>query len=160
MLAIVVACSTNRVIGHAGELPWQLPADMRRFRELTTGRTVIMGRKTFESLPAAYRPLPNRRNLVLSSDLHYAPAGAEVFPSLESAIDACGGDGFVIGGGQVYAEALARAERVYLTDVDIVCDGDTFFPELAPADWRCVEESERMIENGRKFVFQVYERAA
>jgi dihydrofolate reductase len=156
MVSIVVAQGSNRVIGVSGGLPWHLPSDMRRFRELTTGHAVVMGRKTYESIPARFRPLPGRRNLVISASARYE--GAEVFPTLAAALDACGGDCFVIGGGQVYAEAAALADRCYVTDVDLAPDGDAFFPELAEEDWRCVEESEPLSENGHGFVFRVYDR--
>jgi dihydrofolate reductase len=160
-VACIVAHANNRVIGRDGGLPWHLPADLRRFRELTTGHTVIMGRKTYESLPERFRPLPNRRNLVLSTDPGYPAPGAEVFPDLASAIEACrGGQCFVIGGGATYAEALPHARRVYATEIDAHIDGDAFFPELPGSAWRCVESSEPAIENGHAFTFRLYERAA
>ena len=161
MISIVVAHSRNGVIGRDGDLPWRLPTDMRRFRELTTGGTVLMGRRTYESIPERFRPLPERRNLVLSSNPSYRPDGAEVFGDLGSALGACGGDGcFVIGGGVTYAEALPLAQRVYATVVDADVDGDTFFPPLPESDWRCVERSERIVENDYGFTFDLYERRA
>src|SRR3954452_19830353 len=156
MVSFVVAHARNRVIGRDGGLPWHLPADLRRFRELTTGHAVVMGRKTYESLPERFRPLPNRRNLVLSRDPAYVAPGAEVFPDLDSALAACTGDCFVIGGGTTYAEALRVADRVYATEIDAEIDGDTFFPELA--GWRRVEASPRKSENGHAFRFVTYER--
>jgi len=158
MISLVVAHSSNRVIGRDGGLPWHLPTDLRRFRELTTGGVVVMGRKTFESLPDAYRPLPDRRNLVISSNPGYAAAGAEVLPSLGAALERCGRDCFVIGGGATYAQALPHCRRVYATEIDGTCEGDTFFPALAERDWRCVERSEAIVENGHSFTFGVYER--
>jgi dihydrofolate reductase len=160
MVSIVVARSRNLVIGREGGLPWHLPSDLRRFRELTTGKAVIMGRKTFESLPDAYRPLPNRRNMVLSSDPDYAPEGAEAFDGLEAALEACGGEGLVIGGSRVYSTALPFADRVYLTHVEGDYEGDAFFPDLPAQDWRCVETSDPVVENDCEFTFQVYDRAA
>jgi dihydrofolate reductase len=157
-VSIVVAQGSNRVIGSRGALPWHLPSDMRRFRELTMGHAVVMGRKTYESIPAKFRPLPGRRNLVISSKARYE--GAEVFPTLADAVQACDGMCFVIGGGQVYAEALGIAERCYVTDVDHAPDGDTFFPQLPDTDWRCVEESDPLSENDHNFVFRVYDRAS
>ncbi|HYM45802.1 MAG TPA: dihydrofolate reductase [Solirubrobacteraceae bacterium] len=159
MISIVVAFAGNGVIGRDGRLPWHLPTDMRRFRELTTGRAVIMGRRTFESLPEAHRPLPNRRNLVLSSDPDCRADGAEVCPDLPSALDACDGDCFVIGGAVAYRDALSIAERVYATEIEGELDGDAFFPALAEAEWRCIEQSERIVENQHGFTFRVYERA-
>lgn len=159
MISLLVAHSSNRTIGRNGELPWHLPADMKRFRELTTGHTVVMGRKTFQSLPDAYRPLPNRRNLVLSRDPVYGAPGAEVLPDLQSALDACREECYVIGGGDAYREALPLAGRVYATEIEEPVEGDTFFPALTAEEWRCVEQSERMLENGHAFTFRTYERA-
>jgi dihydrofolate reductase len=158
MVCIVVARAANGVIGRDGALPWRLPTDMRRFRELTSGHTVVMGRKTFESIPERFRPLPDRRNLVLSSKAGWQAPGAEVFGDLASALDACDGDCFVIGGERTYREALAIAERVYATEVEGEIDGDVFFPALADEEWRRVEQSERVVENEHGFSFCVYER--
>ncbi len=160
MVSIVVARSSNGVIGRDGALPWHLPSDLKRFRELTTGGSVVMGRRTFESLPAAVRPLPNRRNLVVSSNAGYAVEGAEVFDDLAVALENCGGDCFVIGGEVTYRQAIPVAERVYATEVDGELDGDAFFPALAPDEWRCVERAEPLSENGHSFAFCVYERAS
>jgi dihydrofolate reductase len=158
MVSLVVARSENGVIGRDGGLPWRLPRDLRRFRELTLGSTVVMGRHTFESLPDAFRPLPGRRNLVLSSKPGYLAEGAEVFAELPSALAACNGECFVIGGELAYREALPLAERVYATEVAGEIEGDAFFPELAHDEWRCAQRGERLSENGHSFVFCVYER--
>jgi len=160
VVSIVVAHSTNRVIGRDGGLPWRLPTDLKRFRELTTGAAVVMGRRTFESLPERFRPLPDRRNGVLRSRPDASAPGAEVMASLEAALEACDGDCFVIGGGQTYAEALPLAERVYATRVDAEVGGDVFFPELEPSEWRRVDCSEPISENGHRFAFEVYERSS
>ena len=159
MIAIVVAHSANRVIGRDGALPWRLPSDLRRFRELTSGHTVLMGRRTYESLPDAFRPLPGRRNLVLSRDPGYRAEGAEVFGSLEDALAACEGDCFVIGGELAYRDALPLCERLYATEIDAELDGDAFFPELDSAQWRLVAEDGRRVENELGFAFRTYERA-
>lgn len=155
MIALVVAHSANRVIGRDGGLPWRLPTDMRRFRELTTGHAVVMGRRTYESLPDAFRPLPDRRNVVLTSDAAYAAAGAEVVTDLDAALaDDC----FVIGGGEIYAQALPHAQRVYATEIEAEIDGDTYFPALPAGEWRCVERSERIVEHGHAYTFAVHDR--
>jgi dihydrofolate reductase len=159
LIALLVAHSRNRVIGRDGGLPWRLPGDMRHFRELTMGRAVLMGRRTFQSLPEAYRPLPGRRNLVLSSNLGFLPAGAEVFGELPAAIEACQGECFVIGGAVTYEEALPLASRLYATEIDAEIDGDVFFPEIG-AEWHCVEQSEALHENELSYRFRTYERAA
>jgi dihydrofolate reductase len=159
VLSIVVAYASNRVIGCRGELPWSLPSDLRRFRELTLGHTVLMGRRTFDSLPDAHRPLRGRRNVVISANRDFGAAGVEVHASLDAALGACGEDCFVIGGGAVYAQTLGRADRVYATEVAASPRGDVFFPALAPGEWRCVQASEPLCERGVSFVFKVYDRA-
>jgi dihydrofolate reductase len=160
VLSIVVAYASNRVIGYRGELPWRLPSDLRHFRELTIGHTVLMGRRTFESLPAAHRPLRERRNVVVSANPSFRPAGVEVHASLDAALHSCGADCFAIGGASVYEQTLPLAGRVYATHVQANPDGDVFFEALAPEDWRCVEESEPMIENDLSFSFRTYDRIA
>jgi dihydrofolate reductase len=158
--SIVVAFGENRGIGYRGALPWRLPSDLRRFRELTLGGTVLMGRRTFESLPEAFRPLPQRRNLVLSTTAGLQAPGAEVFASLAAALEACGEDCFVIGGGSIYEQTLPLAERVYATLVRSEPISDTFFPQLEPGCWRCSECSEELHENGHTFRFAVFDRRA
>jgi dihydrofolate reductase len=161
MLSLVVAHAANGVIGRAGGLPWHLPGDLRHFRELTSGHTVVMGRRTFESLPAAFRPLPRRRNLVLSTDPAYRAEGAEVFASLAAALDAAGGEQcFVIGGEICYREALPLARRVHATQLEGACEGDAFFPALDEAEWRCVHSGPRTVENEHAYAIRLYERIA
>lgn len=160
MISIVVARASNGTIGRDGALPWRLPTDLRRFRELTLGHTVLMGRKTFQSLPPAFRPLPGRRNIVLSRDQGFAAQGAEVQRDLRSALAACSSRCVVIGGGATYADTLALAGRVHVTEVDAHVDGDAFFPELAPLEWGCVERGAPIDENGFRFSFCTYERRA
>lgn len=153
MIAIVAALSRNRVIGSDGGLPWHLPGDLRRFKELTSGGTVVMGRKTYESIPERFRPLPGRRNVVVTRNGFDAP-GAEVLNNLAEALK---GDCFVIGGGSLYAQALPLADRLYLTEVDAEVPGDVFFPELTGA-WE-VTEAEPIEENGLRYRFKTYDRA-
>jgi dihydrofolate reductase len=157
-VALVVAYARNGVIGRDGGLPWHLPSDLRHFRELTTGGTVVMGRKTYESIPERFRPLPDRRNIVLSRDDAFRADGVEVQSSLVAALDACGRDCFVIGGGATYAEALPLATRVYATEVDADVKGDTFFPVLADDVWVCASTGEPVVENDFTFQVKTYER--
>jgi dihydrofolate reductase len=157
VIALVVAHSRNRVIGRDGGLPWRLPGDMRHFRELTTGHTVLMGRRTYKSLPDSFRPLPGRRNLVLSTDPAYRAEGAEVFGDLASALEACDRECFVIGGAQTYEESLPLAGRLHATEIDAEIEGDVHFPAIGP-DWRLVEESERLSENDLAYRIRTYER--
>jgi dihydrofolate reductase len=154
-VALVVAHSANRVIGRDGGMPWHLPGDLRRFRELTTGHAVVMGRRTYESLPPAFRPLPDRRNVVLTSDPAYRARGAEVVADLEAAL---AGPCFVIGGGEIYAQALSHAQRVYATEIEGELEGDAFFPALPAAEWRCVERGPRIVEDGHAYRFAVHDR--
>ena len=143
MLAIICALARNRAIGYNNKLLYYLSADLKRFKSLTTGHTIIMGRRTFESLPKG--ALPNRRNIVLSRRKDAAFEGAEVFASLDDALAATQPDEdvFIIGGESVYAEALPLARRLYLTRVeDTPAAADAFFPPFDEADWR-TEHSER-----------------
>jgi dihydrofolate reductase len=155
VIALVVAHSANRVIGKQGELPWHLPGDLARFKEITSGGTVVMGRKTYESIPEKFRPLPGRRNIVLSRN-GFEAAGVDVRRDLQSALAE---DCFVIGGDTVYAQALPLADRLYVTEVQAEVDGDAFFPELPAGRWLCTEQGERREENGLPYVFRVYDRA-
>lgn len=158
MIAIVVAwAGAARVIGRDGTLPWHLPSDLKHFKELTTGGTVIMGRKTYASIPERFRPLPERRNIVLSARGFDAP-GAEVLGSLESALAAAGTDAFVIGGGATYAETLPLADRVIATEIATEVEGDTFFPALDPARWAVSSATEPVVDNGHEFTIKVYDR--
>lgn len=143
MIINVIAAMTahNRVIGLRGGIPWRIPEDMARFKELTTNNTVIMGRKTWESLPANFRPLPKRENIVITRTLGYEAAGALVVPSFEKAVETAVGDEvFVIGGATIYEQALPIADRLHLTLVHGEYQGDTFFPPFS--DFRRIVSEE------------------
>jgi dihydrofolate reductase len=129
-ISLIWAQAADRVIGNAGAIPWRLPEDMAMFRSLTMGSTVVMGRVTWESLPPRFRPLEGRRNLVLTRRSDWAEPGAVAVPSLDAAIEAADGPLWVIGGSQVYADALRVASSVVMTEVDASYDGDTFAPVL------------------------------
>ena len=138
-LSIIVAVASDGAIGRANDLLWHLPADLKRFKELTTGHTILMGRKTFESLPRG--PLPNRRNIIISRSLP-APSGAEVYPTIQQALEACASDEevFIIGGGEIYRQLLPNTEQIYLTRVQASFpDAEVFFPELDSTEW--IEEA-------------------
>jgi dihydrofolate reductase len=134
VLSLIAAVARNGVIGRAGGLPWHLPDDLAHFKRTTLGRPVIMGRRTWESLP---RALPGRRNLVVTRTPGYAAPGAEVCDSLERALAACGEgtDPVVIGGAALYAAALPRAQRIYLTRVHADVEGDVHFPPFRTQDF-------------------------
>ena len=158
-LSCIVAVSENGVIGRDNCLPWKLSADLRRFKQLTTGHAIIMGRKTFDSIG---RPLPNRTSIVMTRDLDYAPTDVMVVHSLDEAVAACHDqeEAFVIGGEAVFREALPRTERLYLTRVHASVEGDAYFPEPDLTDWKLVQQ-ERHLEddkNNYAFTFQVHER--
>ncbi|MBR4553763.1 MAG: dihydrofolate reductase [Bacteroidaceae bacterium] len=140
MLSIIAALDTRSAIGFKNQLLFRLPDDLRRFKQLTTGHTVLMGRKTYDSLPKG--ALPNRRNIVLSRTVKELP-GCEVFPDLDAALASCAHDEevFVIGGAAVYAQALPLADRLLLTLViDEAPEADAFFPEINGDVWRTVKE--------------------
>ena len=128
-LTIIAAASTNNVIGLDNKLIWNIPKDLKRFKRLTQGHSVIMGRKTFESLPS---PLPNRRNIVVTRNEDYSPEGIEVFSSVEDAIDVCKDDlqPFIIGGGEIYSQTINLVDKIELTRVYKDYQGDTFFPDI------------------------------
>ncbi len=136
-IVIIAAVARNRVIGKDNTLIWNIPADMAHFKALTTGQTVIMGRKTWESLPPRFRPLPGRRNIVVSRQADYAAPGAELADSLDSALQlaASAETAFVIGGEQIYRQAMAAADRLEITEVDLQPEGDAWFPEIPAAEW-------------------------
>ena len=134
-LSIIVAIARNRVIGADGGIPWHLPEELKRFKKLTLGHHIVMGRKTWDSIG---RLLPGRTTVIVTRQRGYRVPGARVAHSLDEAIAACGADDeiFVIGGAELYAQALPRAGRLYLTTVDAEIAGDTIMPEFNAHDWR------------------------
>jgi len=162
MISFVVAMDKNRVIGVNGRIPWHLPDDMKWFRDVTMGKPVIMGRKTYESIPDRFRPLVGRQNIVVTRQRDYAAPGAAVVHTLDEALAAAGNaDEIIIGGGAaLYTALLPRAKRLYLTLIDGELNGDAYFPAYDPAAWR--EISRQVHEaDGRhpyRFIWQVLER--
>ncbi|WP_432514190.1 dihydrofolate reductase [Kineococcus sp. SYSU DK001] len=158
MIGLVWAQSANGVIGADGRIPWRVPEDLAHFSQLTGGSTVVMGRATWESLPARFRPLPGRRNLVLSRDAGYDAPGAEVVTDLDTALGSAG-DVWVVGGHAVYEAALARADVLVVTEVDLHVDGDTRAPAVVEP-WRPVEAGEwRTSSAGPRFRVVTWRRA-
>ncbi|MEY4593834.1 MAG: hypothetical protein RIQ47_244 [Bacteroidota bacterium] len=133
-LSIIVALSENHVIGSGNQLPWKLSADLKRVKALTMGHHLIMGRKTYESIG---RPLPGRTNVIITRNGSYAPEGCVVVNSLAAALELAKEDSeaFVFGGGEIFREALPLVNKIYLTKVHCVIDGDTHFPELTSSEW-------------------------
>ena len=140
-LSIIAALSDNRVIGRENALPWHLPADLAHFKRLTIGKPIIMGRRTWESLPGL---LPHRTHIVISRDPHYEAAGAFVVHSLNEALGFAGDapEMMVVGGARLYTQTLPLATRLYLTLVHTRLEGDAHFPEIAASDWREVERED------------------
>jgi dihydrofolate reductase len=137
VISIIAAMAENRVIGRENEMPWDIPSELKRFKEITMGHPVIMGRNTFEGIG---HPLPGRKNVVITTQRDFAPEGCVVVNDLQSAISACQGEDevFVCGGEAVYREAMPLADRIYLSVIDEEFDGDAFFPEI-PGDFAEVE---------------------
>lgn len=162
MISLIAAVAANRAIGKNNELLWHLPADMAYFRETTRGRPVIMGRKTWESLPARFRPLPGRHNIVVSRNAAYVAPGATLATSLDAAIALAAGNEntFVIGGAELYEQALPFADKLFLTEVSQNVDGDAFFPPVDPSSWQEISRSATQTDpaSGFGFSFAVYQR--
>lgn len=151
-VSIIVAMDRERGIGIDGRIPWRLPADLAHFKQVTMGRPVIMGRATYESIG---RPLPGRRNIVLSRNPVFRAPGCELAYSLEDGLRMAGeGEVFVIGGAGVYAEALAIANRIYMTRVDGLFAVDTHFPDFDLAEWHIVNEESALADERNPFACQ------
>lgn len=163
-VALIAAVASNRVIGAGGGLPWHISADLKHFKKLTMGKPVVMGRKTFESIG---QPLKGRANIVVSGNPDYQPEGVTVVPSVADALKLAqtiaganeDDEVMVIGGAQIYQDALVRADRLYLTEVDAEYEGDVFFPELADGQWREVaREDHAAADDSPAYSFVVLER--
>ena len=154
MISIIVAASTNNVIGRAGGLPWKLSDDLRRFKRLTMGKPIVMGRRTWESIG---RPLPGRQNIVLTGQAGFDAPGCDVVASPADALRAADGaeEIMIIGGSQVYAFFLTIASRIYLTRVHAEIDGDAYFPAIDDAQWRLVESEARESDDMNQFAYEV-----
>ena len=154
MVKIIVATSKNKVIGDSNSLIWHLPADLKRFKELTTGNPIVMGRKTYESIG---RPLPNRRNIIITRDTKYEVDGCETVNSLEEALMICNNNCFIIGGGEIYNQSMEIADQIYLTLVHEDFEGDTTFPEIG-SEWKMVtsQDFEPDEKNKHKYSFIEY----
>jgi dihydrofolate reductase len=156
-LTLVVAADRRRGIGIRNALPWRLPEDLAHFKRTTSGHAIIMGRKTFDSIG---RPLPNRRNIVVTRNPAWAHEGVEVANSLPSAVALVGQDQvFVVGGAQIFVEALPNAQRLVVTEIAAEFDCDTFFPPIDPLHWKEVaREGYHSAQNGFDYAFVTYER--
>lgn len=158
-ISLIVAKSKNNVIGKNNQLPWHLPADLKHFKQITMGKPIIMGRKTFDSIG---KPLPGRRNMIISRDKQLFVEGCEVFNSIDDALSAVKNEPevMIIGGANLYAQTMSRAKCIYLTLIDAEIEGDTFFPELNQ-EWKLVSEEKFSADekNLYPYCFQCYEKA-
>ena len=157
----MAAVARGGVIGNDGSIPWRIPEDMRHFRELTTGHAVVMGRRTWDSLPDRFRPLPGRRNVVVTRNPDWSADGAERAGSLDEALALLDSapQVYVIGGGQLYAEALPLADELLLTEIDADFDGDTWFPGWDRAAFEETSRESHVSETGIAFAFVTYRRS-
>lgn len=156
-ISMIVARSRNHVIGRDNQMPWKISKDLQFFKRVTMGHPVVMGRKTWESIG---RPLPGRRNIVVSRNAHYEPAGAELAGSLDEALNKLSEAPrvFVIGGEQLFKQAFSKADCLYITEIEMDVDGgDTFFEVPKPSEWKEIERTSNS-ENGIHFHFVTFER--
>ncbi|MFG0213588.1 dihydrofolate reductase [Brevibacillus porteri] len=155
MISLIVAYARNQVIGKDGDMPWHLPADLKNVKELTTGKTIVMGRKTFESIG---KPLPNRRNVVLTRSQDFHPEGVDVVHTKEEVLAI--GDVIIFGGSEIYRQFLDVVDRLYITEIDLETEGDTFFPAWDRDAYTLVDKREGIVDekNVHPHAFYVYER--
>lgn len=155
-ISLIAAASTNNVIGKQGELPWHLPRDLKRFKEVTTGKPIVMGRLTWESIG---RPLPNRQNIVISRNPDFEAPGCDIVASPDDAVDMAGrvDELMIIGGGQLYREFLPRAQRIYMTRVAVEIDGDAHFPELVDSEWQKTAREAFAIDSKHAYAIEIFQ---
>lgn len=160
-ISIIVAITENNIIGRQNGLPWHLPADLKYFREKTTGHHIVMGRKTFESIGGG-RPLPNRTSIIITNQNDYKAEGCLIAHSMEEAISLAKNETelFIIGGRQIYEQSLPIADLMYITRIHKTIEGDTFFPEFSSDQWKLKESNFRAADekNNYDMSFQVFEK--
>lgn len=161
IVSMIVAASQNDVIGKDNQLPWHMPADMKYFKQMTSGHCIIMGRKTFDALG---KPLPNRTNIIITRQEDFTMEGCVVVNQLQAAVDAARDMGetecFIIGGGDIFIQALVWTDKIYLTRIHHEFEGDTFFPALNKGDWKETAAEKHLPDEKNKYAFSflVYER--
>ena len=160
-ISLIVAHSKNRAIGIDNQIPWYLPADLKYFKKTTLGHHILMGRKSYLSIG---KPLPGRTNLVLTRNPFFTANGIIVIHTIKEGIEFAKATGekelFIIGGGEIYRQSLMLADRLYITEVDLEIEGDTFFPELNPKEWKLISEDshEANEKNKWNFNFKIYDK--
>jgi dihydrofolate reductase len=164
IVSLIAALAENRVIGKNNDLPWRLPDDMKFFMQTTKGHVVIMGRKNYDSLPPAYKPLSNRTNIVVTRQQQFQAPGCIVVHAIDEAFDIARekneAEVFVIGGAEIYRMSLPAAHRLYLTEIRATVEGDTFFPEFSRDQWKETSRVHHVADERHRFAFDfvVYER--
>ena len=156
LISLIVAMASNRVIGYRGDIPWKIPGEQKMFKEITMGHAMIMGRKTYESLG---RPLPGRTNIVVTRRTDYQVPGCIIAHDLSGAIKSCPtreNEAFIIGGGQLYHEAISVTDRIYLTVIPREIPGDTYFPEISDADFEI--KNFELVDGVEPYHFYIYQR--
>ncbi|MBE6022617.1 MAG: dihydrofolate reductase [Cellulosilyticum sp.] len=156
MIKLIAAISQNNQIGLANQMPWHIPEDLEYFKQVTSGHTILMGRKTFESIG---RILPNRRNIILTRDSNFIVSGADVIHSIEKALELCKGldEVFIIGGGEIYSQFLPYADMLYLTLIEKYIEGDTSFPHFKDS-FKCIQTTPGQTTDGTVFAFTIWNR--
>ena len=159
-LHLIYARARNGTIGKEGQMPWHLPEDLAHFKRVTLGQPVIMGRKTWDSLPARFRPLPGRTNIVITRQAEWNAEGALRAASIEEAMQLCGDvpDAWIMGGAEIYRQAEPLASTAVVTEIDADFDGDAFAPELGAA-WQEIQREPHVGANGLTFSFVTYQQA-
>lgn len=161
IVSAIVAVAKNGIIGHNNRIPWYLPADLKYFKRTTLGHHVIMGRNCFESIG---KPLPQRTNIVISRDPYFAATGCMVAHSMKEALDIAQGNGeteaFIIGGGQIYRQSIPYWDKIYLTEVELIAEGDVSFPEIKSDEWRLLSSETHSADDKNEFdyTFNILER--
>lgn len=158
-ITLIVAAAENNAIGKNNQMPWHLPNDFKYFKKSTIGHSIVMGRKTFDSIG---KPLPERRNIVLTKDLHYNNSEVDVANSIAEVLNYCRDERevFIIGGAEIFKQTLPLAQKILLTRVHAEIPGDTFFPDLLPTEWTCIskEEHHKDEKHAYDYTFEVWQR--
>ncbi|WP_221564807.1 dihydrofolate reductase [Alkalihalobacillus sp. TS-13] len=157
MISLLLAMGKNRVMGKDNDLPWHLPEDLKWFKRVSSGHTIIMGRKTYESIG---KPLPNRKNVIVTNDKNYEAEGCVVTHSLDEALRQDGEELIIIGGAEIFKQVLEKTSRIYLTYIDEEFEGDTYFPDLDESKWemKSKEKGIKDEKNPYDYYFIIYDR--
>lgn len=158
IISLIAAVTENHVIGKDNDLPWHLPDDMKFFMETTKGHHVIMGRKNYDSLPAKFKPLPNRTNIVITRQKNFLAPGCVIVNSLETAIDIARSaneqEVFIIGGAEIFNQSIHLADRLYITEIKTTLEGDTYFPLIDKKEWKAISAKSHPLDAKHNYAFE------